>query len=106
MALFERSEFSHFSRCKSPPPPDSDDFPRRRVGQRWAPLPARSVAPSGTGGLCCLAAGEPLVAGRHQAENDDVRPGGRPGITFRPIPACVTFSQRRAAQPAGDVAAA
>ena len=81
MALFERSEFSHFSRCKSPPPPDSDNFPRRRVGQRWAPLPARSTAPSGAGGLRCLAAGEPLVAGRHQTENDDVRPGGRPGMT-------------------------
>ena len=38
-ALFERSEFSKFMRCKSPPPPAFDDFPRRRVGQRWAPPP-------------------------------------------------------------------
>ena len=43
-ALFERSEFSKFMRCNSPPSPDSDDFPRRRVGQRWAPPPGRSAS--------------------------------------------------------------
>ena len=43
-ALFERSEFSKFMRSDSFPSPDFDDFPRRRVGQRWASLPARILA--------------------------------------------------------------
>ena len=43
-ALSEQSEFSKFMRCGSLPSPDFDDFPRRRVGQRWAPPPGRSVS--------------------------------------------------------------
>ena len=52
-----------------------------------------------------LSRGRALGDGPDQTASCDVRPGGRPGITFRREPACVPFSQRRAAQPAGDSAA-
>ena len=52
-----------------------------------------------------LSRGRSLGVGPDQTASCDVRPGGRPGITFRREPACVPFSQRRAAQPAGDSAA-
>ena len=42
-ALFERSEFSKFMRIHALPLPDSDDFPRRRDGRRWASPSSRKA---------------------------------------------------------------
>ena len=54
MALFERSEFSYFFRCDLPTPTTSDDFPRRRDGQRWVPSPGPTWLHRRRGRKCSL----------------------------------------------------
>ena len=129
-ALSERSEFSKFMRCGSLPSPDFDDFPRRRVGQRWAPPPGRSASsfralqrtvriparrrlgrkvtspPSGAERVRFAVRKRAL--GHGPQCNSQLRcrfPGGRPGVTFRRATPFAPFSGRRESQPAGDAAA-
>ena len=85
MALFERSEFSHFSRCKSPPPPDSDDFPRRRVvasvGHR---CPQRSSF--GSRRAAMLSRGRALGGGPSPNRKRRCAPGWQARRSFPPYP--------------------